>query len=103
MSELAGAEVGTFLAVNRWGTVELYRVEGLTKTQAVCGHARFSLKTGKLVGDDSRFPMYARIASEQDKTNARIKKAQNAISKVKVTADNLAAVQAFLNAVKETP
>lgn len=47
---LKDAKVGYYIKTNNYGQINLYKIERLTKTQAICGHTRFNLESGKIVG-----------------------------------------------------
>jgi hypothetical protein len=85
---------------------DLHQVVRLTATRVVCGAASFSIKDGLLIGSaDSmsgrRYGLLATAAEiESIALQNRIVSAQQALSRVKVSADNLAAAEALVEASK---
>lgn len=104
-ARLEGVKPGDILVVpGRLGHgVELHKVERVTKTQAASAKASFKIDSGLMIGTGSGWgSRYARIGTESDiaatQIAIRIRKAQEEISRTRVTADNLEAAEAFIAA-----
>ncbi len=103
MAELVNIVAGDRLVGESFGRHEIYTVERVTKTMAICERgSRFHLSDGRLVGEQSRGGWgytYVHKFNEQDAMNERIKKATGKIERLRVNASNIDATEAFLAAV----
>lgn len=109
MKALTELSVGDKIAseVRYSGDVEIFTVERLTATTAVCRRATFQLNNGLMVGTGGGGGWnrrYGRIARSDDLVKSRIREAQNRVARIKVDEANLAAIEALLvSLAKATP
>lgn len=100
MEQLEGVAIGDKLTSDSFGRQAVYTVVRLTPTQAVCEHgSRFNLKTGYLVGEESRGAWgYTRVRkmTEADRRKIRALIAEQRLERFSVTDSNLEACEAFL-------
>jgi hypothetical protein len=105
---LAGVMVGDKLkcAYGRTNDFSIYTVARLTKTLAVCTPAAsFKLSDGLKMGTGGSWhSQYASFLTKDDldekEARIRLNKAKALIQNVRVTPENLDAVEAFLKAIK---
>jgi len=96
MSELSNVKVGDTLACRvGYGLVLLIKVDRITKTQVICGVRRFN-RDGRPIGSSGFSTSRAWPATEKDILNARIKRAQEKLDLLKVSAENIASIEALL-------
>lgn len=98
----AGDQIVYYIGYARLSRIT--KVVRVTKTQAVCeGNERFMLDGGKKVGSNGWHITTGRKATPEDIAEIsiamRIRKANNELKEVTVTAENLAAAEAFLDAL----
>lgn len=101
MAELQNVKVGDLIAYKGFSSLNVSKVDRLTKTTAVCGSLAFRLDTGKMVGSSGYSVVYGRVATEADIITARIQRAQRALQRVIVTEANLEAVESLVATTKE--
>lgn len=103
---LEGAKVGDTIIVQpeySSGVPVLYVIERLTATQAVCKHASFKLDNGLKIGSGSGWHSKRGILGTDEGIAAarvliRARNAQESIGRIRVTAENLEAAEAFIAA-----
>ena len=96
---LESLKVGDSIVASGWHGISAWRVTAETKTQLVCGNVRFNKLTGRLVGSSGYNITTGRIATPDDLIEIRVQRAQQRLAKIKVTADNIDVVEAFLKAL----
>lgn len=117
-AQLAGVKVGDTIKSGRQyerNSYDLFRVERLTSTQAICKalgaateyEAKFNIESGLLIGSAGSGGWHRRhgsIATEADfaaiAMRNRIRRAQEVIARLVVTESNVDAVEALLKASK---
>jgi hypothetical protein len=100
MSDLSNVKVGDTLACSvGYGLVSIIKVDRITKTQVICGVRRFN-RDGRLIGSHGFNTPRAWPATEKDILNARIKRAQGGLDRLKVSAENIDSVEALLKTTK---
>ena len=62
---LKNAKIGDYIKTNNFGQINLYKIERLTKTQAVCGHTRFNLESKRIIGSRT-WSGLGRLATVED-------------------------------------
>lgn len=98
-NNLEALKVGDLLAYDGYGReVVLIRVEKVTPTQVVTGTTRWSRKNGRRVGASSSFGRspYGRVPTADDLLAARVQRARRKLGDLKVTPENIDAVETLL-------
>lgn len=92
------AYTGRYADVN--GPTIVTTIDKVTPTQYVCGHMRFLRDSLRIVGSRGYGPFEGRIPTEKDLFIVRLGKARYAMANFVVDADNIEAVEAFLESQK---
>jgi len=102
---MAELKVGDKIATDtRYGRgVVIHTIEKETPTMWVCEHVKFRKDGLRIVGRDTWWPFAGRIPSDADLMTSRVSRASDRISKVRVTAANIDAAEAFIAACATLP
>lgn len=105
MAGLEGVKVGDRLSSYGYakGDIIVRTVVKVTKTHAVCDDTtKWQIKSGRRAGERSGYyHRIARFVTDKDLMANRVREAEVRLAYFKVTADNVAAVEALLEAHKE--
>lgn len=96
---LENVKVGDPLSGSMFGKISVFHVERLTPTMVIAGGMRFR-RDGHQTGPHYA-KWYLRPATESDLIKWRVRVAEEKLSRVCITSENLAAIEEFLSSVKE--
>lgn len=97
-------KVGDKIAViSRFRPLELHTIERVTQTMYVCKHKRFRKDGLGIVGADTWGPFRGQVVTPEIMTLHRIEMATQKLKTLKVTANNLEAIEALFAGGEDEP